>query len=85
MNIPDHPEIAMALATGYPHPVREHFIACCDCGAELSGADPVYDWDNDLVCESCCEKRIGENYFIKDIAEALGILCRDAVNCEEIE
>lgn len=36
-DIPDHPEIACALATGYPHPVKEYFVNCEDCGNELTG------------------------------------------------
>ncbi len=71
MDIPEHPEIAMALATGYPHPERP-CIHCCDCDKALTNED-VFDWDGDILCEGCVKERIEENYTISEIAVALGI------------
>lgn len=82
-HIGDCPEIKRALATGYPHPPREWHTAvvCDDCGAELSDDAPVYEWDGDFLCERCVRERIKEDFSIQEIAEALGIMCRQAVDC----
>lgn len=70
-DIPDHPEIACALRTGYPRPLPPH-IVCHDCDRELYGDDPVYTPDGVTVCEDCMEERIREmNTSV--LADALGI------------
>lgn len=78
MEIPEHPEIARCLATGYPYPEGRNVIHCDDCECVLSGEDTVYDWDGDCLCEDCVKERIEENYDIKDIAELLGIQWKSA-------
>lgn len=71
MDIPDHPEIARALRTGYPRPLPPH-VTCRDCDKELYGDDPVYLVDGAIVCEGCLEERIDE-MMIADLAERLGM------------
>lgn len=56
--LPDHPEIARAMRTGYPYPAPAESLECTDCGADLVGDDEVYDWDTDLVCEDCFLDRL---------------------------
>lgn len=50
--IPDHPDIARCLCSGYAHPVR--FPICPECGAET---DEFYkDRLGDIVgCANCIE------------------------------
>lgn len=82
-NIPDHPEIACALRTGYPRPLQPH-ITCADCDKELYGDDLVYAPDGVIVCEDCMETRIQE-MDTSALAAALGIACTTAGNrLEEI-
>lgn len=69
--IPDHPEIAYALRTGYPKPVK--FVKCADCGEEFTGDHRMYISDGDLVCGNCLWNRIEENYDSDDLAEAFDI------------
>lgn len=86
MTIPDHPEIARALATGYPGPIHERpiVIPCSGCGAELAEDDLVYDWMGELICETCVKIRMEEDFSIQEIAEAMGIMCREAAQYEEV-
>jgi len=70
-DLPDHPEIACALRTGYPRPLPPH-VTCSDCGKELYGDDPVYTPDGETICEDCMEERIQE-MKMSDLADALGI------------
>lgn len=78
VDIPDHPEIACALATGYPHPVKEYFVNCEDCGNELTGMDKVFDYDGDPLCEECFRERLMEDMSMEEIAEKLGFIVKDA-------
>lgn len=73
MNIPEHPEIARCLVTGYPGKCEESkMVECCDCETEIS-FDDSYDWDGDLVCAECLEERIKESFNIEDIAKLIGV------------
>lgn len=83
MNIPEHPEIARCLATGYPHPERHNTILCVDCGAELAGKDTVFIWDGENLCEDCVKDRIEENIDTQTLAESLGIPWKSAYLMEE--
>ncbi len=76
MDITEHPQIAMALATGYPHP-EAPCIHCCDCEKSLMNED-AFDWDGDPLCENCVMERIEQNYSISEIAVALGIARKPA-------
>ena len=79
MNIPDHPEIACALATGYPHPPKELPAVYCDeCSHEMTGDEKVYDYDGEALCENCCRDRIMEDIDMETIARALGIIAKTA-------
>ena len=69
--IPDHPEIARALRTGYPRPYR--YVLCADCGGEFSEDHTMYISGGDLICGKCLLDRILENYDTDDLAEALGV------------
>lgn len=71
MTVPEHPEVARCLATGYPHPLRPE-VTCCDCGKSMN-YDDSFNWDGDIICEMCLKERIDENFNISEIAGALGI------------
>ena len=72
--IPEHPEIACALATGYPKPPKEPDpVNCTDCGLELEGENTVFIYDGEPCCENCCRDRIEEEFDMSYIAERLGI------------
>lgn len=71
MQIPEHPDIAMALRTGYPHKCRS--IQCADCGREFFGDAAMYISDGELVCGECLKDRILANYSIADLAAAFDI------------
>lgn len=85
MDTIEHPDIAMALATGYPHPVREHYVSCCDCDKHLSDEDTVYIWDGDYICDQCLFERVQEQIDAQTIAESLGIAWKRAYLLEEEE
>ncbi len=77
----DHPDIASALATGYPCGYREPPILHCDnanCDCELEGSDSVYIFDGEKLCEDCCKAAIRDNFNLEEIAAALGITIRPA-------
>ena len=81
MNFPDHPEIARALATGYPHPVKEpEPVNCTDCGLELTGKETVFIYDGEPCCENCCRDRIEEEFDISHIAKLLNIPTKTAAD-----
>lgn len=48
-NIPDHPEIARCLCTGYPHP-RQHY-ECQKCGAPAE----CYGDTSGYLCFDCAK------------------------------
>ena len=79
--IPDHPEIACALRTGYPRQIR--YVRCADCGKQFSGDHKMYLSDGDLICGGCLRDRILENYDDDDLAEAFGM--EKTTACEMIE
>ena len=53
--LPDHPDIAHALKTGYPRGVEEPELEyCCECGREIEPDEDVYSCvTHNLVCEDC--------------------------------
>lgn len=69
--IPDHPDIARTLLTGYPHESKS--VKCADCEQEFSGDERIYISDGDSVCADCLKARILETYSIDDFADAFGI------------
>lgn len=71
MQIPEHPEIAMALRTGYPHKCSS--VQCADCGRELFGDAELYESSGDLICGECLKSRLLTNYSIADFAAAFDI------------
>ena len=69
--IPDHPEIACTLLTGYP---RDHKgVLCVDCEQEFYGDERIYISDGDTVCADCLKERLLEAYSIDDLADAFDI------------
>ncbi len=79
MNIPDHPEIACALRTGYPQPPKEPIeIHCDECGCHIDGSEKVYAYDGERICEKCCRDRITEDFDVEEIAKALKIAFKSA-------
>ncbi len=75
----DHPDIASALATGYPRGHREPpVLHCADCGCELVGTDRACDYDGDKLCHSCFKKRVCEEVDFDDLAKALGYIVKPA-------
>ena len=67
--LPDHPEIARTLRTGYPYSLKSLF--CADCGKEL--INKLYISDGDTLCENCTRERILANYDTADLAAAFDI------------
>lgn len=74
----EHSVITATERLGYPTMPQESKIICADCGKELTGDDPVFDWDGDQICEDCCKTAIEENFSILEIAKALNIAAKCA-------
>lgn len=89
MNIPDAPDIARALRTGYPGPLPPQSIHCEYCNKELTGEDSVFSYDGDLVCDCCFMDQLQEDLLAEDIARKLGFrvltASRAAEEQEEME
>lgn len=75
MDIPEHPQVARALATGYPEPIPDS-IFCEECSHEFEADDKVYLYDGERLCENCCRERIMEDFDVEQIAEALQIVVK---------
>lgn len=71
MNVPDHPEIARTLATGYPRIFRT--VYCTGCGAELSGGHKLYRYGGELLCGKCFRGQLLNNVDTEELAEAFDI------------
>ena len=71
MQIPDHPEIACALRTGYPREYKS--VQCADCQQEFSGDQEMYISDGDVVCGDCLKERLLDAHGIADLAAAFDI------------
>ena len=69
--IPDHPDIARTLFTGYPHESKS--VKCADCEQEFYGDERIYICDGDAVCADCLKERLLEAYSIDDLADAFDI------------
>lgn len=77
--LPDHPDIARVLDTGYPHLVKEpEPVYCTDCCLEMTGEDTVFIYDGEPCCENCFRDRIEEEFDMSYIAHALGIRTKSA-------
>lgn len=53
--LPDHPEIEMAMRTGYPswnQPKRRH-VYCENCGEDITDKDVYYDENHKYICKEC--------------------------------
>ena len=86
-DIPEHPDIASALQTGYPAGIKElPSVRCSDCGMELSGDDLVFDYDGDSLCGNCFIDCLTEDMSPEDIAKRMGFIVKDAdTYAEEME
>ena len=82
LEIPDHPDVAYALATGYPEPEKPS-IRCEYCGEEICGSEPIFFYDGDRICENCCRDKIEEDFSIAEIADKLNIQHCEAAFYEE--
>ena len=69
--IPDHPDIARTLLTGYPHERKS--VKCADCEQEFYGDERIYISDGVAVCADCLKERILEAYDIDALADAFDI------------
>lgn len=69
--IPDHPEVARALATGYPK--LEKSVFCSECGKEFAGDHRMYILAGDIVCPNCLISYIREEVGLDGLADALDI------------
>lgn len=83
MNIPDAPDIARALRTGYPGPLPPKSIHCEYCNKELTGEDSVFSYDGDLVCDCCFMDQLQEDLLAEDIARKLGFRVLTASRASE--
>ena len=63
--IPDHPEIARCLCTGYPHPRQTH--ECCICGASAQ----CYGNDSGYKCFDCAKEEF-DDLTDEEAVELLG-------------
>lgn len=86
-DIPEHPDIASALQTGYPaRSCAVHHVTCMDCDEELTGSDLVFDYDGDALCGNCFIDRLTEDMSPEDIAKRMGFIVKDAdTYAEEME
>ena len=71
MQIPEHPEIANTLRTGYPH--RSRSVKCTDCQQAFCGNEKMYIDEGELVCGYCMKNRLLDVHSIADLAEAFDI------------
>ena len=71
LEIPDHPDIARTLLTGYPHESKS--VKCVDCEKEFYGDERIHICDGDAVCADCLKERLLEAYSIDDLADAFDI------------
>lgn len=69
--IPDHPEIAHTLLTGYPYESKS--VKCADCGQEFYGDEKIYISNGDTVCGDCLKDRLLDDHDIDDLADAFDI------------
>ena len=60
-NIPDHPDVASALRTGYPVWGQPTPIHCCECGKNLEDEEVYEDRYNEYLCLECL-KRLHEKW-----------------------
>lgn len=75
-NIPDAPDIARTLASGYPYEDDGSSMTCCKCQNDLT--DTYFDTDDGYVCSECFP-----DYFKSyaqsnplEAAEAIGVNVR---------
>ena len=54
-NFPDHPDVARALETGYPH-IGDTALHCDVCGAGIHEDEPYYEIAGDIYCPDCVER-----------------------------
>lgn len=61
--LPDHPDIRRAMATGYAHKRITHY--CPKCGAEMSADTTLYLNDDGeiIACDQCVEKTTVDEYY----------------------
>lgn len=72
-DIPDHPEIARCLETGYPNLPNTKAIRCDDCEKDMDDNDTLYIWEGRHICGECLKECIEEAYPIETLAEELNI------------
>lgn len=53
LNIPDHPDIASALRTGYPTFGKDISHYCEECGCCLDDRNMYSDSAHDYLCKDC--------------------------------
>ena len=81
--LPDHPDIARTLVTGYP--VDVPVIHCDRCKAEMSGREKVYLYAGLWYCRKCFIDRIIATADMESFADALaGILEFGVTTVQEI-
>lgn len=81
--LPDHPDIANALRTGYPHGDNSPEIICDDCGEYLTSTERVYIIDNAPLCRRCALNYIEANFDVEEIADKLGITSKTVWDYKE--
>lgn len=66
--IPDHPDIARALRTGYPHECRT--VRCFDCKNDFNGDYVMYVFGSVIFCNGCMRRRISQACDVAPLAKA---------------
>lgn len=69
--IPDHPDIARTLRTGYPHPIR--YIRCTCCDRIMTADQTVYRMDAEDLCAGCFVEAILDNHSADEFAQILDV------------
>lgn len=70
-SIPDHPDIARALSTGYGRAFRA--VRCTSCRAEFTGDSPLYNYYGDILCRTCFRRSLLDDKNTDELADAFNI------------
>ena len=52
-NVPDHPDVAAMLLTGYPSYIQQDSVHCCECGKPLDDETIYEDRYHEYLCLDC--------------------------------
>lgn len=70
MTLPDCPEIAMALATGYPHSYEAPTCASCGCSLDRK----AYEYYDEYYCKDCMSEIVEDAISNTDFDELVDFI-----------